>query len=124
MCAVGHGAVSGDLVTTAIRPLMLDVGASQRAVHEAEDVVGRQRFDRPGRSRRHSLHAQPARANVLARVAFVDAFILDIARCQVDPGNAIGETTDHMTLLFVQYGFVQYGFVLQERDQFTDQLNL
>ena len=79
----------------------LDLGAGQRAVHNAQQVVRRVRIDIRAVVQ-HVLDAQAAGADVLAHILGVELLIGDIACGQVDAGDFVVESCNHWGDLLVE----------------------
>ncbi len=103
--AVGHGSRQGRLGYDSHPAAHVGRRPSQRAIHEAEDVIGRQRFDR-WPILEYVAHTQTARADVLARPLFGDAFVFHSARRQIDVGDVVRISTEfHFPHPFPKQGF-------------------
>ncbi len=102
---VGHGAAQRRLGDNCQTTAHVDIGAGERAIHDAQDVIWRERLDLRAVVE-DILDAEAAGAQVFAGICFVDALVLHGAGCQVDPGNTVSKSTDHLVTPLENVGWV------------------
>ncbi len=90
---VCNGAREGRLCDDGKTAAHVDIRTRERAIHDAQQIFRRERLNFRAVIK-DILDAQPARANVLARIRFVDTAIFDVAAGQIDPGNTVGKSSN------------------------------